>query len=127
MIRDIEGVSNNYSKFSIKLCFLISQSWYRQCYDTALNCLETEITMGSRIREDRVHGGLLVMAELLRCANADWERINRELEDTIPLGTNLRRTSGNFDSTFENAEQVSPERVRPRLNTKTISDVSDIL
>ena len=57
--------------------------------------------MGSRIREDRVHGGLLVMAELLRCANADWERINRELEDTIPLGTNLRRTSGNFDSTSD--------------------------
>ena len=46
------------------------------------------------MREDRVHGGLLVMAELLRCANADWERVNRELEDTIPLGTNLRRTSG---------------------------------
>ena len=30
------------------------------------------------------------MAELLRCSNADWERINRELEDTIPLSVNTR-------------------------------------
>lgn len=32
-------------------------------------------------REDRIHGSLLVLSELLRCSNADWEMVNRELED----------------------------------------------
>ena len=78
------------------------QSWYKQCYDTASNCLETEISQTSKIREDRVHGGLLVMGELLRCANADWEQINRDLEDTImPLGTNLRRPSARYTTIFD--------------------------
>ena len=70
------------------------QSWYKQCYDTALNCLETEVSQTIKIREDRVHGGLLVMGELLRCANADWERINRDLEDSV--GSNLRRPSTRY-------------------------------
>ena len=33
------------------------------------------------------------MAELLRCANADWERINRELEELVPLGRNAPSVS----------------------------------
>ena len=73
-------------EFSVKLTFEWSfQQWYRQCYETTLNCLESDAASHGRNREDRIHGGLLVMAELLRCSNADWERINRELEDTIPL------------------------------------------
>jgi len=34
-------------------------------------------------REDMIHGALLVLAELLRCSHAEWERINRELEEII--------------------------------------------
>jgi hypothetical protein len=61
------------------------QSWYKQCYDTAVSSLaEIDYAGGVRPREDRMHGALLVMAELLRCANANWERINRELEELIP-------------------------------------------
>ena len=39
------------------------------------------------------------MAELLRCSNADWERINRELEDLIPAnssGSSIRGFSSNM-------------------------------
>ena len=32
-------------------------------------------------REDKIHGSLLVLSELLRCSNAEWEEINRELEE----------------------------------------------
>jgi len=46
---------------------------------------------GGRAREDRIHGALLVMVELLRCVNADWERVNRELEDMIPYNANLQK------------------------------------
>lgn len=72
------------------------QSWYRQCYDTAVSSLaEIESVATVRPREDKIHGALLVMAELLRCANADWERINRELEELIP---HARNSSSHFNS-----------------------------
>ena len=37
-------------------------------------------------KEDRVHGSLLVLAELFRCSHAEWERVNRELEENIISG-----------------------------------------
>ena len=76
---------------TIQNLFSIFQSWYKQCYDTAVSSLaEIDCVVsgsgsgGGRPREDKMHGALLVMAELLRCANANWERMNRELEELIP-------------------------------------------
>ena len=68
---------------------------------------EIEYVGGTRPREDRMHGALLVMAELLRCANADWERINRELEELIPItssvaaGRNISFTSMGVENSTE--------------------------
>jgi hypothetical protein len=39
------------------------------------------------------------MAELLRCSNADWERINRELEELLPASRSS--TTGHISSSFE--------------------------
>ena len=58
-------------------------SWYNNCYTQAMVGLE-EGVMGKEKgpgREDRIHGSLLVLSELLRCSNAEWELINRELEE----------------------------------------------
>jgi hypothetical protein len=41
------------------------------------------------VREDRIHGSLLVLSELMRCSNADWECTNRELEDLSGSGPPL--------------------------------------
>lgn len=66
--------------------------WYQQCYDQALYCFNggdgTGIGGGSGgsvgsssssrdkgvTRDDRVHGALIVLDELLRCSNIAWER-----------------------------------------------------
>lgn len=49
--------------------------WYVQCYEDAMGSFD-EIPLKEKgiTKEDRVHGGLLILNELLRCANAHWER-----------------------------------------------------
>ncbi|XP_038222262.1 serine/threonine-protein kinase mTOR [Zerene cesonia] len=49
--------------------------WYMQCYEEAMLCFEDiPIKEKGITKEDRVHGGLLILNELLRCANAIWEK-----------------------------------------------------
>lgn len=56
--------------------------WYRQCYDEAEKGFDEIPPREKGInRDDRVHGSLLVINELLRCSNAEGERIRHELED----------------------------------------------
>ena len=59
------------------------------------------------MREDKIHGALLIMAELLRCANADWERTSRELEEIIPF--NNRSSMGATASSFESSSASSSD------------------
>ncbi|XP_050347704.1 serine/threonine-protein kinase mTOR [Nymphalis io] len=49
--------------------------WYMQCYEEAMSSFE-EIPIKEKgiTKEDRVHGGLLILNELLRCSNASWEK-----------------------------------------------------
>lgn len=49
--------------------------WYMQCYEEAMLSFE-EIPLKEKgiTKEDRVHGGLLILNELLRCSNAVWEK-----------------------------------------------------
>ncbi|KAI8439629.1 hypothetical protein MSG28_013348 [Choristoneura fumiferana] len=49
--------------------------WYMQCYEEAMLSFEDIPTKEKGItKEDRVHGGLLILNELLRCSNAAWEK-----------------------------------------------------
>jgi FKBP12-rapamycin complex-associated protein len=63
-------------------------TWYKTCYDLtasglmALEVLNDNTGRTFQQREDLVHGSLLVLAELLRCSHAEWERVNRELVRT---------------------------------------------
>lgn len=49
--------------------------WYMQCYEEAMLSFD-EIPAKEKgiTKEDRVHGGLLILNELLRCSNAVWEK-----------------------------------------------------
>ncbi|KAG6451388.1 serine/threonine-protein kinase mTOR [Manduca sexta] len=49
--------------------------WYMQCYEEAMLSFE-DIPLKEKgiTKEDRVHGGLLILNELLRCSNAIWEK-----------------------------------------------------
>ena len=57
------------------------QVWYNNCFNEAIAGLTEDGSVKGSQREDRIHGSLLVLSELLRCSNAEWEEINRELEE----------------------------------------------
>lgn len=49
--------------------------WYKQCYDEAIICFgEVPSKEKGVTKDDRVHGALIVLNEILRCSNAVWER-----------------------------------------------------
>lgn len=58
-------------------------SWYQHCFTQVVEGLEdsSPVKDKSSSREDRIHGSLLVLSELLRCSNAKWELVTRELEE----------------------------------------------
>ncbi|KAJ2945766.1 hypothetical protein O0L34_g608 [Tuta absoluta] len=48
--------------------------WYMQCFEEAMASFEDiPIKEKGITKEDRVHGGLLILNELFRCSNATWE------------------------------------------------------
>jgi FKBP12-rapamycin complex-associated protein len=66
------------------ICFLFTLIRYKQCYDEATNGFDEIYTREKGVnRDDRVHGSLLVLNELLRCSNAEWERSYEELIDQV--------------------------------------------
>lgn len=49
--------------------------WYRTCYDEAMVCFsEVPLKEKGCTKDDRVHSALIILDELLRCSNANWER-----------------------------------------------------
>ena len=55
-------------------------AWYLQCFRQVVEGLQEASPPGRSVpREDRIHGSLLVLSELLRCSNAGWEMVTREL------------------------------------------------
>lgn len=58
--------------------------WYMQCYDEAMQSFE-DITAKDKGagREEKVHGGLLILNELLRCSNCEWETKYTHLKERL--------------------------------------------
>lgn len=53
---------------------------YKQCYDESSNGFDDTFIREKGVnRDDRVHGSLLVLNELMRCSNAQWERLYEDL------------------------------------------------
>lgn len=49
--------------------------WYKQCYDEIVTGFEEIYTRERGVnRDDRIHGSLLILNELLRCSNIQWEK-----------------------------------------------------
>lgn len=54
---------------------------YKQCYGESVKLFSVELS--DKKRDERIHGGMLVLNELVRCSNAAWERkYNQLLENT---------------------------------------------
>lgn len=53
---------------------------YKQCYEEVMNGLDDLMNKEKGIaRDDKIHGSLLVLNELLRVSNVNWERQNDSL------------------------------------------------
>lgn len=61
--------------------------WYQQCFDQALLGFSEVVPLREKgvTKEDRVHGALIVLDELLRCSNIAWERRYASLRFLKPI------------------------------------------
>lgn len=67
-----------------KMMNLQKSSWYKQCYDEIVTGFEDPYSREKGYnREDRVHGSLLVLNELLRCSNVQWEKTYEDLTERL--------------------------------------------
>ncbi|KAL7287805.1 hypothetical protein TKK_0018180 [Trichogramma kaykai] len=58
--------------------------WYKQCYDEVATGFEDSFSREKGyVRDDRIHGSLLVLNELLRCSNLQWERLYEDLMERL--------------------------------------------
>lgn len=58
--------------------------WYKQCFEEAMNGFEEVYLREKGVnRDDRIHGSLLVLNELLRCSNSEWEHTFNEINSLI--------------------------------------------
>lgn len=77
-------------------------TWYKQCYDEAMSCFG-EIPMKEKgvTKDDRVHGALIVLNEVLRCSNAVWERKYTSLKRLHPEQPRVHDDSSNVFPRFK--------------------------
>ncbi|XP_066601544.1 serine/threonine-protein kinase mTOR [Prorops nasuta] len=62
--------------------------WYKQCYDEIVSGFEEVYTKEKGVnRDDRIHGCLLVLNELLRCSNVQWEKNYEALAERLNCST----------------------------------------
>lgn len=62
--------------------------WYKQCYDEIVAGFEEVYTRERGVnKEDRIHGALLILNELLRCSNIQWERNYEALMERLNCST----------------------------------------
>lgn len=57
---------------------------YKQCYDETVELLKIE---RNTTKDDRIHGALLVLNELVRCSNSVWERKYTTLKESADMKT----------------------------------------
>ncbi|CAG5108662.1 Similar to Mtor: Serine/threonine-protein kinase mTOR (Rattus norvegicus), partial [Cotesia congregata] len=67
---------------------MLKSQWYKQCYDEVVAGFE-EVYSKERgyNRDDRIHGSLLVLNELFRCSNIQWERDYESLMERLNCPT----------------------------------------
>ncbi|XP_044740220.1 serine/threonine-protein kinase Tor [Chrysoperla carnea] len=120
--------------------------WYRQCYDEAINLLDDVNARVERgvTRDDRSHGALLVLNELLRCGNSKWERrcnkllegagisvINRLSEDVAGLSSTAKenpsssRADADTDPILQTPESAACRQLVEERYTNICTDVLD--
>ncbi|XP_050677749.1 serine/threonine-protein kinase mTOR-like, partial [Leptidea sinapis] len=76
--------------------------WYLQCYEEAMSafCDHNARDRGLS-RDDKVHGALLILNELLRCANSSWEKEYTSLMQKLDAGQDASDEMSSFNSKLQ--------------------------
>lgn len=64
------------------------------CYTNCYNNIIIELRSKTAAKEERIHGSLLVLCELLRCSNADAERVRTTVEEELKQQSDTDFTTG---------------------------------
>ena len=112
--------------------------WYKTCYTAVIDGLpkldtpSSELQQSTRspasgnrgannlIRDNKIHGSLLVLAELLRCSNGEWERQNSSIEKDIIQGDQFQvpstASSNSLSGTPISSFASYPDKLKGGLN-----------
>ncbi|VDP09821.1 unnamed protein product [Soboliphyme baturini] len=88
--------------------------FYKLCYEEALHCFNEAKTAQHIVAEDRMHSGLLIVNELLRSANVEWEsRLNGNYVTSLfkPLAISSVPASNQRDTDDVISRLVAPFNV----------------
>ena len=89
---------------------------YKQCFDEAQQGFEDPLAKDKGLtKDDRSHGSLLVLQELLRCSNAEGERLLADLEEL-----NLLHSQSVQDSMISTSSRVLPNGAVELINTPAL-------
>lgn len=98
--------------------------WYQQCFDQAmLGFGEVPLREKGVTKEDRVHGALIVLDELLRCSNITWERRYAALRFLKPVSK--RQMSEDFGYILPRLKGPFTDKVQhtqPPVQTSSLYD-----
>lgn len=80
----------------------VKPGWYKQCYDEAMYCFGEVPSKDKGVsKDDRVHGALIVLNEILRCSNAVWEKKYTSLKRLHPEQPRFHDDSTNLFPRFK--------------------------
>lgn len=97
--------------------------WYKQCYEEAIVCFgEVPIREKGVTKDDRVHGALIVLNELFRCANVVWERRYSSLRFLEP--EQKRPMYEDFTTILPRFKAPFIEKLHPHQNVQTTTTTS---
>lgn len=100
-IRDIKPVIREGAGQALKAALIVTSQresakqlnkpqWYKQCYEESVKCfVEVPSKEKGVTKDDRVHGALIILNELLGCSNGSWERKYNFFKSLQPDRNNL--------------------------------------
>ncbi|CAH2267767.1 jg15184 [Pararge aegeria aegeria] len=87
--------------------------WYIQCYEEAVKSFSDQMRERFMSRDEHVHGALLILNELFRCSNSNWEKkytalmqkLDSEQEISDEMSTFNLKSYNTFTYKFDDKNQ----------------------
>lgn len=91
--------------------------WYSECYEEAMTSFTDQpIREKGLTRDDHVHGALLILNELLRCSNSQWEKqytaLMQKLDADQDTSDEIMSLNAKITTSW-NQQQFCEEKLQP--------------